>query len=86
MLTVGPGVREALKTLGTLEGLLPTVQTFVFSEVVLMLERLGAHITLMWPLACYITETNLTCTVFLDVMHCNLVQVYKYFTVMLLNP
>lgn len=73
MLAVGPRVREALKTLCTLEGLLPTVQTFVFSKVVLMLERLGAHITLMWALACYITEINLKCTFFLDVMHCSLV-------------
>jgi len=35
------------------------MQTLVFSKVVLMLECLGAHITLMRPLACYITQTTI---------------------------
>lgn len=85
VLAVGPRMWEALKTLGTLERLLPAVQTFVFSKVVLMLERLGAHIALVWPLACYIMEPFLKSTVFFDVMYCSMVEVYQYFRIMLLN-
>lgn len=39
VLTVGAGVREALEALGALEGLFAAVQPFVFSQVMLVLER-----------------------------------------------
>lgn len=50
MLAVGAGVREALEALGALERLFATVQPFVFSQVMLVLERLRALLALVRPL------------------------------------
>lgn len=50
VLTVGAGVREALEALGALEGFFAAVQPFVFSQVMLVLERSWTLHAFVWPL------------------------------------
>lgn len=51
VLAVRAGMRESLETLLALKGLLAAVKSLVLGEVVLVLESLAAHITLVWSLA-----------------------------------
>lgn len=44
------GVTEPLQTFVTLERLLTTMQTFVFGQMMFVLKRLRANITLVWAL------------------------------------
>lgn len=50
VLAVRARVREALEALGALEGLFPAVQSLVFGQMVLVLERLGAQHAFVRPL------------------------------------
>lgn len=50
VLAIGAGVREALEALGTLEGLFAAVQSFVFSQMMLVLERSWTLQTFVGPL------------------------------------
>lgn len=50
VLAVGTRVGEALQTFETLEGLFSAVETFVLRQMVLVLEGLGALVTLVWSL------------------------------------
>lgn len=50
VLAVGAGVREALEALGALEGLFAAVQTLMFSQVMLVLERSWTLHTFVGPL------------------------------------
>jgi hypothetical protein len=52
VLTVGTRVREAFETFLALERLLSAVQALVFRQVVFMLERFRAHVTLVRTLTC----------------------------------
>lgn len=52
MLTVRTRVREAFEALDTLERLLAAVQPLVLRQVVLVLERLVAHVALVRSLTC----------------------------------
>jgi len=45
-------VREALQALLTLEGLFARMKPFVFSQVMFVLEGLGADIAFVWTLTC----------------------------------
>lgn len=51
VLAIGARMRKALEALGTLEGLFATVQAFVLSQVMLVLERLRALLALVGPLS-----------------------------------
>lgn len=50
VLAIGAGVREALEALGALKGLFATVQPFMFSQMVLVLERSGTLHAFVRPL------------------------------------
>lgn len=50
VLTVRARMGEALQALRALEGFLATVQTLVLRQVMLVLERLVAHVALVRPL------------------------------------
>jgi len=50
VLAIGAGVREALEALGALEGLFAAVQPFVFSQMMLVLERSWTLRTFVGPL------------------------------------
>lgn len=52
VLAVGAGVREALEALGALEGLFAAVQSLVFGQMVLVLERPWALHAFVRPLPC----------------------------------
>lgn len=52
VLAVGAGVGELLEALEALERFLAGVQALVLRQVVLVLERLRAHLALVWPLTC----------------------------------
>ena len=51
MLAVRAGVRKAFEALGTLERFFATVQAFVFSQMMLVLERLWALLAFVRPLS-----------------------------------
>lgn len=50
VLAIGAGVREALEALGALEGLFAAVQPFMFSQMMLVLERSGTLHAFVRPL------------------------------------
>jgi hypothetical protein len=52
VLAVRTRVREAFEALGTLERLFAAVQPLVLRQVVLVLERLVAHVALVRSLTC----------------------------------
>ena len=54
VLAVGAAVGEPFVTLGALEGFLPTVQSLVLRQVVLVLESLVAFRAFMWTQVCKI--------------------------------
>lgn len=58
VLTVGARMGESLETLGTLEGLLATVESLVLRQMVLVLEGLRTLGTLVRSLTCNIRKTE----------------------------